>query len=332
MSDIISKASLMQLADAWLGEGRSVAGPVRTSSVHVFYRPVSSSGELLLEGFVRPRNSIKEFFFPRHEKLYGYRLQGKLIELVDAEEPKEERLILGARPCDAASLPILDRVFNWDYKDEFYNRRRESTTIVTLACREVDEHCFCTAAGLSPDATAGSDAILFDLGGGEFEVRTVTEKGKMLFAGKTLTSEKTGTVPTIPDRPIDWEKIEKYLASGFEHPAWKSMTIRCLGCGACAYNCPTCHCFDIADEGVSGGGERVRNWDSCQFGLYSLHASGHNPRDVQAKRQRQRIYHKFRTYPEKFGVKLCTGCGNCTRSCPVALGVRPVLEAIGREP
>ena len=60
-------------------------------------------------------NSIKEFVFPRHEELYGYRFEGKQIELIDVEPPMTEQIIIGARPCDAAALPILDHVFNWDY-------------------------------------------------------------------------------------------------------------------------------------------------------------------------------------------------------------------------
>jgi ferredoxin len=329
MSEIISKASLLKLVDTWLSQGRRAAGPIRSSASHVIYRSLTAAGELLLEGFIRPQNSIKEFFFPRHEKLYGYRLDGKQIELVDAESSDVEQLIVGARPCDAAALPVLDRVFNWDYKDEFYNRRRELTTVVALACKEHDAHCFCTTIGLSPESTQGADAILYDLGGSEYEVRVLTEMGKKLFAGQTTTSEKVGKAAAPPENLVDLAKAKEFLAGGFESPQWKSMTLRCLGCGACAFNCPTCHCFDIADEGNSSGGVRVRNWDACQFGLYSLHASGHNPRDVQSKRQRQRIYHKFKTYPEKFGSTLCTGCGNCTRQCPVSLGVRPVLEIIG---
>jgi ferredoxin len=74
----------------------------------------------------------------------------------------------------------------------------------------------------------------------------------------------------------------------------------------------------------------VKNWDACQFSMFSLHASGHNPRSVQAQRQRQRIQHKFRIYHEKFGTLLCTGCGNCGRNCPVSLGVLNVVEAIHR--
>ncbi len=63
-----------------------------------------------------------------------------------------------------------------------------------------------------------------------------------------------------------------------------------------------------------------------------MHASGHNPRSNQGQRQRQRVYHKFRIYPEKFDDILCTGCGNCTRNCPVGLGVLPLVEAIAKEP
>jgi ferredoxin len=104
--------------------------------------------------------------------------------------------------------------------------------------------------------------------------------------------------------------------------------LRCLGCGACAYTCPTCHCFDIVDEGNAAGGARVKNWDSCQFPMFTMHASGHNPRSTQGQRQRQRIQHKFRIYPEKFGETLCTGCGNCTRNCPVELGVLNTLLSL----
>jgi len=73
---------------------------------------------------------------------------------------------------------------------------------------------------------------------------------------------------------------------------------------------------------------RARNWDACQFPMFTLHASGHNPRSEQGGRQRQRIYHKFYLYPEKFGEILCTGCGNCARNCPVGLGVLPLVEKI----
>jgi ferredoxin len=328
MSEIISQAALRQLVDAWLGQGRRVVGPAQVKPGLLLYAPLRAADELLLEGYVRPANSIKEAVFPRHEKLYGFRFHGKQIELVDAEAPTQQQLVIGARPCDAAALPILDHVFNWDYKDEHYNRRRELTTVVTLACREHDRHCFCTSVGSAPDDPRGSDAMLYDLGDGTLEVRATSEKGRALFAGRTESSAKVGQAGVGPEPRLDMAAVAAFLAGGFEDPRWAAWSARCMGCGACAFTCPTCHCFDMVDEGGASGGAKVRNWDACQYTMFTMHASGHNPRAVQGQRQRQRIYHKFRTYPEKFGTPLCTGCGNCTRNCPVRLGVLPVLQDI----
>jgi Pyruvate/2-oxoacid:ferredoxin oxidoreductase delta subunit len=117
------------------------------------------------------------------------------------------------------------------------------------------------------------------------------------------------------------------LRDGFASTIWETEGLRCVGCGICAYTCPTCHCFDIVDEAHGTSGCRMRNWDACQFRMFSAHASGHNPRPDHASRQRQRNTHKFVTYPEKFDDVLCTGCGNCARNCPVRLGVLNMLKA-----
>jgi ferredoxin len=103
----------------------------------------------------------------------------------------------------------------------------------------------------------------------------------------------------------------------------------CLGCAQCAFVCPTCHCFDIVDEqSGSTTGRRAKNWDACQFSLFTKHASGHNPRDNQEKRYRQRISHKFKYYMDKFDEILCTGCGRCARGCPVSLDILQIVEEI----
>ncbi len=328
MSAVISQTELRRLVDGWIAQGMSVAGPRQVKPEHVLYTLLNESGQLIMDGFVRPANSIKEFIFPRHEKLFGYRLNNKEIELTEVDLPTRPQVVLAARPCDAAALPILDPLFNWDYKDDFYNRRRELTTVVTLACNSHDAHCFCTAVGLAPDAERGSDAMLFDLGDGAYEVRCLTDKGRKLFEGKTQSSNKTGQAKAAPTKTIDLERIKSFINGNFESPYWQELTLRCLGCGSCAFTCPTCHCFDIVDEGNAAGGERVRNWDACQFCLFTKHASGHNPRTVQGQRQRQRVLHKFSMYPDKFGEILCTGCGNCTRHCPVSLGIFSVLDSI----
>src|SRR5512142_601322 len=142
--------------------------------------PLRSADELLLEGFVRPGNSIKDVLFPKQEKLYGYRIVGNTVELSN-DDAAVPQIVLAARPCDAAALPILDHVFNWDFKDEFYNHRRAQTTVITLACVTHDDDCFCTSVGLDPASEKGSDALLFALGEGAYEVRCITDRGSALF-------------------------------------------------------------------------------------------------------------------------------------------------------
>jgi len=152
VSEIISQEKLRRLVGEWISAGKRVYGPRRPKPGPVLYAWLKAADELLLDGYVRPANSIKEVVFPRHEVLYSYRLEGKKISMGEPEPLSAERIVVGARPCDAASLTILDHVFNWDYKDSFYNRRRELTTVITVACSRHDAHCFCTSVGLAPDA------------------------------------------------------------------------------------------------------------------------------------------------------------------------------------
>lgn len=331
MSQIISNESLQELIRSLISSGTKVAAPVAGPKNKFFFQYLKEEDTPVLDTSIMPTNSIKEFFFPRSEVLYRFKRDGKEISVQDVEPFSNQQIIFGARPCDAASLPILDPLFAWDYQDRFYQSRRENTTVVTLVCDGGDENCFCTSLGLSPESEAGSDVILLDLGDGNFEVRTLSEKGEKLFVGKTVESDKIGTFPTAPEKRFDPEKVRANLKSSFDNPIWEETSLRCVGCGACTYICPTCHCFDMVDEGGSTNGRKVKNWDTCQFALFTIHASGHNPRSNQAQRQRQRIQHKFNIYPEKFGLVLCTGCGNCTRDCLATLGVRPVLEKLAKQ-
>ena len=329
MSELITERKLRQLAADWISAGKRVVGPARIRD-RILYTALRSSESLVLggDGYLRPANSIKEFFFPKQEQLYQYRVRGRNIELLEPSADFAEQLIIAARPCDAAALPVLDHVFNWDFADEFYNRRRRATTILTIACGAADDACFCTSVGIGPEDPRGSDAVLLELGDGRYKVRPVTEKGGKLLAGKTEPSQETAPETRGPERKFDSAKIRAFLENHFEHAIWAEHGRSCMACGVCAFSCPTCHCFDIVDAGPAAGSARVRTWDTCQFPIFTQHASGHNPRGAQPARQRQRILHKFSIYPEKFGKILCTGCGNCVRNCPVGLGVLNLLTEI----
>jgi ferredoxin len=328
VSEITAETELRRMVGEWISAGIRVIGPRQATANLVLYDVLEAPEQLLLADFVRPSNSIKEFLFPKAEKLYAYRIQGNTVALTETEPPEVHQIVVAARPCDAASLPILDHLFNWDFQDKFYNRRRSATTVITRACTAHDSSCFCTSVGLEPSSELGSDALLLALDNGFYEVRCLTDKGRALFSGKTETSQQSGKAHAGPERRFDSAAVGKFATEHFESPFWKEHALTCMGCGACAFTCPVCHCFDIVDAGVTTQNARVRTWDSCQFSTFTAHASGHNPRPTQPSRQRQRMLHKFAIYPEKFGAVLCTGCGNCTRNCPVGLGVLSVATEI----
>jgi ferredoxin len=126
--------------------------------------------------------------------------------------------------------------------------------------------------------------------------------------------------------------MKSCLDKQFEGDVWEEVSRKCLGCGACSYLCPTCYCFDLVHEKMAAGARKVRTWDCCMFPLFTRHASGHNPRSVNAARLRQKIMHKFSYYPERYSVDGCVGCGRCVRSCPVNLDIRQLLESVAAAP
>jgi len=113
----------------------------------------------------------------------------------------------------------------------------------------------------------------------------------------------------------------------FAAPFWEGVSFSCINCGTCTYLCPTCWCFDIQDEVWGKQGDRIRNWDACMFPLFTLHGSGHNPRDKKVQRVRQRFMHKLKYYVDKYGDGVCcVGCGRCVQFCPVNIDIRRVCE------
>ena len=65
---------------------------------------------------------------------------------------------------------------------------------------------------------------------------------------------------------------------------------------------------------------------------FTLHASGHNPRENRHERYRQRVLHKYKYVPDNFeGYVACTGCGRCIRECPVGINIKDIVKKIMEE-
>ena len=327
---LVRKDSLEKLFDILKQNSKTIYAPFLKNGKTTYRDAESFAG--IFTGYIQTSESSKDIAFPRAEKILDYSKskEGMTVKGIDLKDIPEV-ILWGVRPCDAAGIGELSSIFNWDYKDEIYNNRLSRVTVFGFSCNKSDEYCFCTSVGLAPDSSKGSDILLTPLKNGDYHADILTEKGNNIVLSSPelfeAANDEKGNITEVKTK-FSHSKVTEKLSTAFEHPFWVENSLRCIGCGACAYVCPTCACFDIQDETRGKNGVRYRSWDSCGFGLFTLHTSGHNPREVQSQRWRQRIMHKFSYMPDRNETLGCVGCGRCSSGCPVDMNIAEQLEAL----
>ncbi len=359
------------------------------------------SGKTLSKALKTVR-SAKDFFFPKAENLVNLKLEGKHVTVEDPRKELEDFVVFGVRACDAKSFDIVDAVYlNMTPVDSYYKNRRDHGTVITLACTEPAQTCFCSAYKIDAANPAGDvSAWLCD---GTYYFKANTPKGEKLLKD-VASSRDHGTVITLactepaqtcfcsaykidaanPAGDVSaWlcdgtyyfkantpkgEKLLKDVASSlsekddaavskqqeetrkkcdalpfakldlskwqgkdmlkiFNSKIWDDLSATCLGCGTCTYVCPTCMCFDIRDFDTGKGVKQFRCWDSCMYSDFTQMAAA-NPRLSQKERFRQRFMHKLVYYPMAHEDNWqCVGCGRCLESCPIHMNIVKVVKA-----
>ena len=289
------------------------------------------------------RMSAKGLIYPQTEAMFTYSLDENDENhhiLQPSSKDYSPRAVIGIRPCDADAYLLVQRNFDTpEYKDPYWINAYESTVFVGLACDEPCSTCFCTTAGSGPASETGLDVLLVDKDD-YFIAKAVTQKGESLLSASPwadeLAADEADKEIQVTKSTAEGKITAKIDTSNLKNNAsmdiynadfWEDVSFSCINCGTCTYVCPTCWCFDIQDETHGTKGTRMRNWDSCMFPLFTLHGSGHNPRDLKVQRVRQRFMHKLKYYVDKYenGIQ-CVGCGRCIRSCPVNIDIRKVCE------
>ncbi len=320
----------------------SVYAPQMNGSVQEFAQYTADS-EISLD--LLSTEPPKKVLFPQTEYMFRYKyeksnqdLGGEELQLTE-DLPQDKPLIFACRPCDAAGFQIFDSVFaQKEISDPYYKNRRDKACIVSLACTIPDNTCFCNWVGGGPTDPQGSDVMLFPVQEG-YLLEPITDKGEQLLnykgfetAGEKATEAEELKQSSLEKMPqfIDLGDVPQKLLDLFENMEfWEQVSNKCISCGVCTYLCPTCYCFNISDESAGKAGKRIRSWDSCMYFLFTLEASGHNPRSSKAHRLRNRIGHKFSYHPHNHaGIFACSGCGRCIKYCPANVDIREVIQLV----
>ena len=294
---------------------------------------------------LRTLRSAKDFFLPKIEHMVSLKMEGQKVTVEDPRKELDDFIIFGVRACDAASFSLVDAVYlNMPPTDTYYKNRRDHATVVTLACGEPEQTCFCSTYKIDAAEPAGDvSAWLTD---GKYFFQANTEKGKKFIesAGSLLSEGDNKPVETLkksirdkieklPFAHLDLSKwVGKDMLKIFNSKIWESVSEPCLGCGTCTYVCPTCMCFDVRDFDTGNGIKQFRCWDSCMYSDFTQMAA-ENPRHTQKERSRQRFMHKLIYYPLAHDDNfLCVGCGRCLESCPINMNIVKVIKMYNEQP
>lgn len=262
--------------------------------------------------------------------------KGSSVESRENDLPP--RVFFGAHACDIHALKITDLMYLSDFADPYYRRNRESLTVIGFGCMP-DDKCFCHSLNTS-NVDDGYDLFLTPLEGrflatvGSARGDDIVRANAGLFEASTPQDtrdylERLKRREAAFTLSMDVTDLPYVLELKKDDPVWQELGKKCLCCGSCSMVCPTCTCFNVADEiPREGSAARVRTWDSCLYREYALVAGGHNFRGDRADRVKNRYYHKQEAFVREFGMPSCVGCGRCIENCPTGINVVEVFRYV----
>jgi hypothetical protein len=357
----LAPGTLDALLAGWARAGELV-GPVEVEG-ELLFLPVADPTRLARE-YVNSLVPPRDLFLPTPERLAAYRVRdGRPEVLPDGAAAPRERVVFGVRSCDVAGLAYLERFLSGapfgrpDTADGPFLARREAATVLSVACQRPGATCMCVCCEGGPSLVRGFDWQLTELDAG-WLVEIGSARGERLAArvGARLGMPPPGALEERAARMRS--AVERFrdandhrvptmaasrLVSGGRLPRdyWKDVGERCSECGGCAFVCPTCSCFNVADlespgaapaepaEGLfpavpggltgtprDGEWERVRLRDNCILPGFVREAGGGYPRWTCGERCHTRFFHKLSwQFHRRMGAPGCTGCGRCILTC-----------------
>lgn len=324
----MTKANLDKFLE-YLQKKYEIFAPIRDGQ-EFYVKKIDELKEIDLASQI-PINTFKEVLLPSREVLFYYE-QGRLKEAKEASKPQAA---FGMSIMDLDAVGLFHQVFE---KDPYYQEKRQKTLLIGQA--------FFDKLGFKGHLRETYEEnilehIIFDIllvkaSAKEWKVFTGSRLGQrtlddfgykkyehIQFEG--LTREE-GPDPNMP-------VLKKKMESTYNKKIWEYWGNRCLACGKCAINCPTCFCFNLADEQDSKyrkKGQRIREWTTCFYNDFSEIGGGFKFLDAKAKRIYNWYCHKWVRIPKEFSMIGCVNCGRCDKVCPVGIKRANVFKSLDK--
>jgi sulfhydrogenase subunit beta (sulfur reductase) len=315
--------------------------PLKHGEKSYRFGKVQSNSDIQFERYTPTVVPPVKLLVPAREELLQFQKNADGKNEVRASLDTSFRILAGVRPCDLKGIQLMDLFFKDGVPDAYYLARRENTAVIGYACTSpCDQRAFCAAVG-SLDHSEGADIFITPQAGGGVLVEVKTELGKKLAAGsgweaagKPVAAKEVPSTPFGRSFNASVPEITEIVGKNFNSPVWEKHVARCFSCGTCNLVCPTCYCFDVADnlnlDVVSGN--RTRTWDGCMLPSFAAVVGGHNFRPDASARQRHRVNRKFEYLPKKYGKgSVCVGCGRCGRQCTSHIDIYDIVSDLIQE-
>ncbi|GHV76652.1 anaerobic sulfite reductase subunit A [Spirochaetia bacterium] len=260
---------------------------------------------------VKSSSSCKEALHPPSQTLFYFTEN----EVAEAKAPVKKPLVF-LRSCDIHALKRFDDVMIENGgADFFYERIRKNARLALIPCKTAFESCFCV--DMQANQTDEYDFSV-EKDGEQYRINCKAPDMAEIF--KTSGAKEADvTVPFVTEtktRVTISGNITNAVAS---LPLWEEYDSRCINCGRCTFDCPSCSCWTMQDMFYTDNGragERRRVWASCMVDGFSDVAGGGSYRKKSGERMRFKVLHKIYDHAKRFGHPMCTGCGRCDDVCP----------------
>jgi formate hydrogenlyase subunit 6/NADH:ubiquinone oxidoreductase subunit I len=342
-----------------LARSATLVAPVRTHGEVVFQRVTGTSG--ICRDYTNSLVPPKRWLLPATERLVRFRVMDDAPTLeATPEDAPGDVVLFGVRSCDAAGFTYLTRFLSGeslgrpDMGDGPFLARRNAVTVLSVTCRRPGSNCMCICCKGGPALESGFDWQLTEHAHGWY-VEVESARGQRLaerFAARLRPATEGETAEQRRHLKAVVETFHKHsshkvrtmmtgrMVSQGRLPSdfWQGIGERCVECGGCAFVCPTCYCFNVADvadhdagDGAGAGEayDRIRLRDCCQLAGFVRQAGASYPRATCGERCQTRFFHKFSwQFVDRMQALGCTGCGRCTQVCLGGVGIDTVSDAI----